>query len=295
MMSLTQTTETQITHFFPSKKRPRNPQHEDSHKRYHKENVDPQLMLMDLDLMEPNQDVKLPQISEVALAWLENEKRLVPASWDYWNQHPDLTHEMREILVEWMLEVVNEFKLSEKTLGLAVNYLDRLLSATRAIHRSNFQLVGVVCLFIASKFEDVEPVTLEALIWISDNAYSSVKVKKMELLVLSTLKYDLAAIPLSTFVEQFLEDVKPDEEENCEEFKQLFEQTKEIVNKVYTRWEILRSFPTSMIACATVYVAAKNLCLIEEWPEMMAAAPLSYSLQEKKVRKCVAKIQALMG
>jgi cyclin A len=59
---------------------------------------------------------------------------------------------MRMILVDWMVEVAEEYKLASETLYLAVNYLDRYLSK-RLIQRGNLQLVGMVCMLIAGEFE----------------------------------------------------------------------------------------------------------------------------------------------
>ena len=53
------------------------------------------------------------------------------------------TISVREILVDWIIEVSNEFKLLENTLYLSVNYLDRFLSIkNNRIAKSKLQLVG---------------------------------------------------------------------------------------------------------------------------------------------------------
>ncbi|OXB73890.1 UNVERIFIED_CONTAM: hypothetical protein H355_003984 [Colinus virginianus] len=46
----------------------------------------------------------------------------------YMRKQPDITTEMRAILVDWLVEVGEEYKLQTETLYLAVNYLDRFLS-----------------------------------------------------------------------------------------------------------------------------------------------------------------------
>lgn len=57
---------------------------------------------------------------------------------------------MRVILVDWLVEVVQEYKLGSETLHLAVNYLDRFLSYTTFIKRNKLQLVGTAALLIAA-------------------------------------------------------------------------------------------------------------------------------------------------
>lgn len=57
---------------------------------------------------------------------------------------------MRFILVDWLVEVVQEYKLSTETLYLAVNYVDRFLSGTAFVKREKLQLVGTAALMIAA-------------------------------------------------------------------------------------------------------------------------------------------------
>jgi hypothetical protein len=64
-------------------------------------------------------------------------------------QQTEITPAMRAILVDWLVEVVEEYKLSQQTLFLAVSYVDRIL-AKMLVMRSQLQLVGVSCLILAS-------------------------------------------------------------------------------------------------------------------------------------------------
>lgn len=44
---------------------------------------------------------------------------------DYMPHQKDITPHMRAILVDWLIEVAEEYKLSSETLYLAVSYIDR--------------------------------------------------------------------------------------------------------------------------------------------------------------------------
>lgn len=61
---------------------------------------------------------------------------------------------MRGILVDWLVEVAQEYKLVSETLYLTVDYLDRYLSVV-PLQRSQLQLLGVACMLLASKFEEI--------------------------------------------------------------------------------------------------------------------------------------------
>lgn len=64
--------------------------------------------------------------------------------------HPQITGDMRAVLVNWMVEVVREYKLRSETLHLSVNYVDRFLSQTASVRRDRLQLVGTSALMVAA-------------------------------------------------------------------------------------------------------------------------------------------------
>lgn len=64
-------------------------------------------------------------------------------------KQPDITHNMRSVLVDWLVEVAEEYELHTETLYLAVNYIDRFLSYMSVV-RAKLQLVGTAAMFIAA-------------------------------------------------------------------------------------------------------------------------------------------------
>ena len=67
----------------------------------------------------------------------------------YMKKQPDITNSMRAILVDWLVEVGEEYKLQNETLHLAVNYIDRFLSSMSVL-RGKLQLVGTAAMLLAS-------------------------------------------------------------------------------------------------------------------------------------------------
>lgn len=61
----------------------------------------------------------------------------------------DINAVMRAILVDWLVEVAEEYKLVSDTLYLTVNYIDRYLSAHK-VTRKKLQLLGVSCMHVAT-------------------------------------------------------------------------------------------------------------------------------------------------
>lgn len=70
----------------------------------------------------------------------------------YMNIQKDINPTMRTILVDWLIEVQENFELFHETLYLGVRLVDMYLSKKEVL-RENLQLVGATCLLIASKFE----------------------------------------------------------------------------------------------------------------------------------------------
>nr|XP_020476063.1 cyclin-A1 isoform X2 [Monopterus albus] len=133
----------------------------------------------------------------------ESEKEFRPRP-DYFEKHPDITSGMRVILVDWLVEVVKDYKLCSETLHLAVNYLDCFLSCTAHVKRSKLQLVGTAALLIAAKYEEIFPPELNEFVYITDSTYTKKQLVRMEHAVLRVLAFKLAAPTTNQFLHLFM-------------------------------------------------------------------------------------------
>lgn len=68
-----------------------------------------------------------------------------------------MTHSMRSLLVDWLFEVQQSFKLLNETIHLAIAILDLFMQDHPQIPKDELQLVGVSCIFLASKYEEMYP------------------------------------------------------------------------------------------------------------------------------------------
>ncbi|KAF7651422.1 hypothetical protein LDENG_00111320 [Lucifuga dentata] len=105
-------------------------------------------------------------------------------------KQPSLSADMRAILVDWLVEVQENFELNHETLYLAVKMTDHYLSLT-AIKREMLQLVGSTSMLIASKFEERNPPCLDDFLYICDDAYKREELISMETSILQTLSFDI--------------------------------------------------------------------------------------------------------
>uniref|UniRef100_A0A4W3HWY5 Cyclin A2 n=1 Tax=Callorhinchus milii TaxID=7868 RepID=A0A4W3HWY5_CALMI len=120
----------------------------------------------------------------------------------YMKKQPDITNSMRAILVDWLVEVGEEYKLQNETLYLAVNYIDRFLSSMSVL-RGKLQLVGTAAMLLASKFEEIYPPEVAEFVYITDDTYTKKQVLRMEHLILKVLSFDLAAPTINQFLGQY--------------------------------------------------------------------------------------------
>jgi len=110
----------------------------------------------------------------------------------------DISAKMRGILIDWLIEVHMKYRLRLETLHLTVNLIDRYLTRMPVV-RKRLQLVGVVAMFIAAKFEEIHPPALRDFVHITDNAYTKEDVLVMECTMLTTLNFQVMVPTVSQF------------------------------------------------------------------------------------------------
>ncbi|KAJ1260996.1 hypothetical protein BS78_10G274500 [Paspalum vaginatum] len=115
----------------------------------------------------------------------------------------DVTKGMRGILIDWLVEVSEEYKLVPDTLYLTVYLIDRFLSRNY-IERQKLQLLGITSMLVASKYEEICAPRVEEFCFITDNTYTKAEVLKMECQVLNDLGFHLSVPTTKTFLRRFL-------------------------------------------------------------------------------------------
>ncbi|XP_055064067.1 cyclin-A1 [Misgurnus anguillicaudatus] len=120
----------------------------------------------------------------------------------YMRKQPDITNSMRVILVDWLVEVGEEYKLCSETLYLAVNYMDRFLSCMSVL-RGKLQLVGTAAILLAAKYEEVYPPELDEFVFITDDTYTKKQLLRMEQHLLRVLAFDMTAPTAFQFLMQY--------------------------------------------------------------------------------------------
>ncbi|XP_063160404.1 cyclin-A1 [Candoia aspera] len=187
----------------------------------------------------------------------------------YMRKQPDITSGMRAILVDWLAEVGEEYKLQTETLYLAVNYLDRFLSCMSVL-RGKLQLVGTAAILLAAKYEEIYPPEVEEFVYITDDTYSKRQLLRMEHLLLKVLAFDLTVPTVNQFLLQYLQ--RHDVSLKMENFARYIAELSLLEADPF-----LKYLPSQMAAAA--YCLANYTVNRHFWPETLAAFT-GYSLSE---------------
>jgi hypothetical protein len=102
----------------------------------------------------------------------------------------EINHSMIVILLDWLVDVSEKWKLLNTTHHRAVSmmydYIDR---TNKIIIRKELQLIGIVCLCMSGKLEEIYPPDLEDYIYVCDNTYTREELIKKETEIVKTLDY----------------------------------------------------------------------------------------------------------
>ncbi|KAL9875361.1 cyclin E isoform 1-T3 [Glossina fuscipes fuscipes] len=108
--------------------------------------------------------------------------------------HPGLQPRMRAILLDWLIEVCEVYKLHRETYYLAVDYLDRYLSTQKNVQKTHLQLIGITCLFVAAKVEEIYPPKIGEFAYVTDGACEENDILKHEILLLQALQWNISPV-----------------------------------------------------------------------------------------------------
>ncbi|XVF77036.1 hypothetical protein PTKIN_Ptkin14bG0007600 [Pterospermum kingtungense] len=167
----------------------------------------------------------------------------------------DINEKMRAILIDWLIEVHDKYDLRGETLFLTVNLIDRFLSRQTVV-RKKLQLVGLVAMLLAWKYEEVSVPVVEDLILVSDKAYSRKEILEMERLMLNTLQFNMSLPTPYVSMRGFLKAAQSDKKLELLSFF--------LIELALVEYEMLKYQP-SLLAAAAIYTAQCSLYGFKQW------------------------------
>ncbi len=120
-----------------------------------------------------------------------------------------INERMRMRMVDWMIEVVNNYKCDESVFFLAVDLMDKYFYlVNKSLDPSDLHLIGVTTMFSSSKLLDIYPLRLKMIYEkIAHKKLSCEDIKNKELEILSLIDYDLNRPTSWDFILFFIEEI----------------------------------------------------------------------------------------
>ncbi|KAG8367803.1 hypothetical protein BUALT_Bualt16G0110700 [Buddleja alternifolia] len=244
----------------------------------------PKDTIVDIDAADINNDLAVVEYVEEIYKFyksIENEGR----AHNYMDSQPDINEKMREILIDWLVQVHHKFELSPETLYLTINIVDRYL-ASKTTSRRELQLLGVSAMLIASKYEEIWAPEVNELVCISDRTYTHEQVLLMEKRILGELEWNLTVPTPYMFLVRFIKASLTDSD---------------VENTVYFLAELgMMNYATlmycpSMIAASAVYAARCTLNKAPHWNETLKMHTGFYESQLIDCAKLLVSFHATSG
>ena len=191
-------------------------------------------------------------------------------------------------MVDWMIEVLSNYKCDESTFFESVNIMDRYFKECEKkniiLQPSELHLIGIVSMFIASKYQDIYPMRIKVIQEkIAHGKLSCDDIKKREEEIMKFLDYSIGLPTIWDFINIFIEEIFFVENNNyhinCKilldyNFDDVKDKNKELsilVNKLYTENMI------NLLKCVCVYLAKMNChdyILMQKKKSLIAASTI---------------------
>lgn len=234
--------------------------------------------------------IELSTQSEECLAeMLEREWEHLPVS-DYLERlkNGELDVVAREEVVDWILKVHAHFNFGPMCLYFSISYLDRFLSAYELPSKAwMMQLLAVACVSLASKMEETEvPSCLDLQIAESKFIFEARTIQRMELLVLSTLKWRMQAVTPFSFVDNFLKKIKNTDQMSS---RPSIARVTQLILGTTKGIDFLEYKPSEIAAAVAIFSAGEIQAVDTE----KAISALIQHIEKEKVIKCMELINEL--
>ncbi|KAL7636684.1 UNVERIFIED_CONTAM: hypothetical protein RMT77_012433 [Armadillidium vulgare] len=200
----------------------------------------------------------------------------------YIEKQPEITEYMRCTLVNWLVKVNHELKFGPETIFIAVNLTDKFL-ASSPIAQDCLQLLAVCALFVAAKLEESVIHGISALVKLCGSAYKHYHFRRMESLLLSTLRFQLHG-PTSWFFVNYLS-IK-----SCTTIpidRNALSLARYTVETCLSSYKIVQYFPSEQAASALVFS-----CLVISSPQVVYKETEEKFSKEENIFEALSSLNA---
>ncbi|XP_051140327.1 G2/mitotic-specific cyclin-2-like isoform X2 [Andrographis paniculata] len=211
--------------------------------------------VVDIDAADKSDPLAVVDYIEELYSYYKKIEMSSCVSPEYMMHQFDINERMRAILVDWLIEVHHKFELRGETLFLTINLIDRFL-AKQSVVRKKLQLVGLVAMLLACKYEEVSVPVVDDLVFISDKAYTRKEVLEMEKMMLNALQFNMSVPTPYVFMRRFLKAAQSDKKLELVAFY--------LIELSLVEYEAVK-YPPSLLAAAAVYAAQATVYGVAQW------------------------------
>lgn len=203
---------------------------------------------------------------EATYAKLRSEKML--------ERHPSLVDSYRSILFDWISEVAHECKFHRETYHLALDFIDRYLSSQSNVGKLQLQLIGTTCLFLAAKFEEIRPPTVNEFADLTDGACRPEEIVDFEVVILSAINWEITPITPNNWLNIYMQIMLNLDKENTRFDNFILPSTNGIMSSNHKR------------IASVIDLALLHIDSLRYPSSILSAAALYYFTDELTVRQC---------
>ncbi|PWN30557.1 hypothetical protein BDZ90DRAFT_225336 [Jaminaea rosea] len=153
---------------------------------------DDELAEMGLDPEDVRDTSMVAEYSREIFAYMAKCEMETMANPNYMAFQNEIQWHMRATLVDWLLQVHMRYHMLPETLFIAINIIDRFLSV-RVVSLAKLQLVGVIAMFIAAKYEEIVAPSVDEFVAMTEGGHSKDEIFKGERIILSTLDFKISS------------------------------------------------------------------------------------------------------
>ena len=225
----------------------------------------------DNSLTEPSDKIsfiKFQNISQIENSYnleknfLESTEKLHQIRINYLNNQTYFDIKKRLILLDWMMEVSSQFGFKRQTYYLSLIILDIYFSTIKyEIVTNELQLIGVCCLFISSKKEEIVIPSVNYFAISCDNTYTITQILEYEYKILNTLNWKIIYPTLNDWANiiTFQWDLFSDKEAKHNNYLPKFRNDKNYNDTLIKNYFLLLDIIS--LDYYSIFIHEKNICI----------------------------------
>lgn len=189
--------------------------------------------------------------------------------------------EMRRVLLRWLFQVGRKFQVMQETMQICVQIIDFVLVCEPArINKTNFQLLGIASLFVASKYHEIHSWEAEKYVFVCDGLYTVEQLFEMEGVILTATGFNLQFPTIHQFAGVALQ----------QHGERLADAVAMLSNLALFDFSLFNRFSKRHLACVIMYIALKI-----ESPQQVRSRDVmeASNIPEETFRECSRMLFAL--